>query len=326
MKRRLLVLALVVPLVAAGASALAWHRAIPPIAPPAAQAFDAAQIRQGAELATIGDCAVCHTVESGRPYSGGRGVPTPFGIVHATNITPDPETGIGHWSQAAFERAMRDGIDREGRHLYPVLPYPHFTRATDADIAALYAFLMSRAPVRQNTPANRLPFPLNNRVLLAGWNLLYLKPGAWQPDPAHDQTWNRGAYLVEAVGHCGACHSPRNALGAEEAARTLSGGEAENWYAPPLQSAAQPWTPAALATYLRTGYQPQHGAAAGPMTAVTDALASVPATDIDAIATYVASLMPQGSPAPPRRRRHPGNGHVRGRLRWLPCPGCADDA
>ncbi len=228
-------------------------------------------------------------------------MPTPFGTIYATNITPDPATGIGQWPEAAFRRTMRDGIDRSGRHLYPVLPYPHFTRASDEDIGAMYAFLMTRAPIHASTPANDLPFPLDNRVLLAGWNALYLSPGEWHPDPAHDATWNRGAYLVEAIGHCGACHTPHNFLGAEKSGKTLSGGQAENWYAPPLQAASparQPWTEADLATYLRTGFDAHHGAAAGPMTGVTEELASVPEPDIRAMAVYVASLMPKPPPEP----------------------------
>jgi mono/diheme cytochrome c family protein len=296
---------------AGGGFALAWHPAIAPVAPPDRAAFAPGQIARGAELAAIGDCAVCHTDQDGRPYAGGRGVPTPFGTVYATNITPDPDTGIGRWSPEAFRRSMRNGIDRSGHHLYPVLPYPHFTRGTDADIDALYAFLMTRTPVRQGAPANRLPFPLNHRILLAGWNLLYLRPGPWQPDPAHDAVWNRGAYLVEAIGHCGACHTPHNRLGAEEARRSLGGGEAEDWYAPALQAASparRPWTEDALATYLRTGFQAQHGAAAGPMTAVTEELATVPDADIRAMATFIAAAMPKAEPAAPTPPHDAGEG------------------
>ncbi|MEA2736954.1 MAG: hypothetical protein QOH05_261 [Acetobacteraceae bacterium] len=280
-----------------------WHPSIAPVV--ARPAFPPEQVARGAELAAVGDCAVCHTVSGDRPFAGGRGVPTPFGTVYATNITPDPDTGIGQWSEAAFRRAMRDGIDRSGRHLYPVLPYPHFTRASDDDIVAMYAFLMTREPLHATTPPNELPFPLDTRALLAGWNLLYLKTGSWQPDPAHDATWNRGNYLVEAIGHCGACHTPHNALGAEKSAQALAGGEAENWYAPPLQAASpagQPWTEDALATYLRTGFDAHHGAAAGPMTAVTEALATVPEADVRAMAVYIASLMPKtvAEPVTPR--------------------------
>jgi len=222
----------------------------------------------------------------------------------------------------AFRRTMRDGIDRAGRNLYPVLPYPHFTRASDSDIAALYAFLMTRAPVRADTPANHLPFPFGYRALLAGWNLLYLRPGPFVADPAHDAVWNRGAYLVEAVGHCGACHTPHNALGAEKAGQTLAGGEAENWYAPPLQAASparQPWTEDALVAYLRTGFDAGHGAAAGPMTAVTEELAHVPEADLRAMAVYIGSMMPK---APANRVTARGGDPGVGTMFAGACGGC----
>ena len=194
-----------------------------------------------------------------------------------------------------------------GRHLYPALPYPHFTRATDDDIAAMYAFLMTRTPVRQTTPPNKLPFPLDMRATVAGWNLLFLHPGVWQADPAKGPTWNRGAYLVEAIGHCGECHTAHNALGAEEAAQWLRGGEAEGWYAPALEEsspARRPWTVDALFAYLHTGMDGDHGAAAGPMGPVTHELATVNEADVRAMAVYIASLMPQAAPsvpAPPQR-------------------------
>jgi mono/diheme cytochrome c family protein len=302
MRRLIVVSALLVCALVGGGAAIGWHPAIDPVVPGAR--FDPSIVARGAELAAIGDCVVCHTQAGGRPYAGGRPVATPFGAVTATNITPDPDTGIGRWPLSAFSRAMRQGIDREGRHLYPVLPYPHFTRASDADIAALYAFIMTRAPVHQADKGNDLAFPFNQRILLAGWNLLFLRPGPWQADPSHDAVWNRGAYLVEAVGHCGACHSPHNTLGAEAQGEILAGGSVDDWFAPPLQANARPWTQGALATYLRTGFDAAHGAAAGPMTAVTDELSSVPDADIQAIATYIAAQTPNGAPAapPPSRR------------------------
>jgi mono/diheme cytochrome c family protein len=295
--RRYILVIMVILIAGAGAAgALSWTRPIPPIKPPDRASFAASDVTRGAALAALGDCAVCHTKENGPPYAGSRGVRTPFGTVYATNITPDPETGIGSWSLAAFRRAMQTGIDREGRNLYPVLPYPHFIRATDDDIAAIYAFLMTRDPVRQKAPLNALPFPFNWRPLLVGWNLLFLHPGVWQPDPAKGADWNRGAYLVEAIGHCGACHTPHNILGAEKSGQALAGGEAEDWYAPALQNgspAPQAWTIDALTTYLRTGFDTGHGAAAGPMAPVTHRLATVPDVDARAIAVYIASLMPQ---------------------------------
>jgi mono/diheme cytochrome c family protein len=290
--RRFVAIVVVVLIIVAGVTACT--PAIAPIQPPAREAFDAADINRGAELAALGDCAVCHTERNGRPFVGGRGVQTPFGTVYATNITPDPATGIGRWPLAAFSRAMRDGIDREGRHLYPVLPYPHFIHATNADIAAMYAFLMTRQPVNQTPRPNNLSFPFNWRPLLAVWDLMFLKPGEWRPNPARSPEWNRGAYLVDAIGHCGACHTPHNILGAEQTSRTLTGGEAEGWYAPALQSdsaARASWSADALTTYLHTGLDSGHGAAAGPMTAVTRQLATIPDTDVRAIAVYVDSLM-----------------------------------
>ena len=304
-RARLLSLGVAGAIVLAGAAAgaSAWRPPVTPIAPPAPTAFAPEQVARGAVLAAIGDCSVCHTATGGRPYAGGRPLPTQFGTIYVTNITPDARDGIGAWSEKAFRRAMREGIGRSGRHLYPALPYPHFTRATDDDIAALYAFLMTRAPVQATAPANELSFPLGIRATLAGWNALFLRPGPWRPDPTRDAAWNRGAYLVEAVGHCGACHTARNALGAERA-NALGGGEAEGWHAPALAGEAarapgRAWTVAALATYLRSGMEASHGTAAGPMEPVTQELAQVPEQDIWSIAVYVASAMPRHEEAPP---------------------------
>ena len=284
--------AFVLALCGAGA-AIAWHPAIPPAHPPAA---DPALIHQGAVLAAIGDCAVCHTAEHGAAYAGGRPLATPFGTIYVTNITPDAKTGIGSWSLAAFTRAMRRGIDREGNNLYPALPYDHFTRMSDDDIGALYAYLMARPAVANQAPADHLPFPFNLRPLLAGWNLLFLDDRRFQPDPAKDAEWNRGAYLVEAVAHCGACHTPRNLVGAEQTGQRFAGGKAEGWTAPALAGA--PWTTDALYTYLRTGTAPQHGAAAGPMAPVWWNLARAPEADVHAIASYIGSLAGPAAPPP----------------------------
>ena len=177
----------------------------------------------------------------------------------ATNITPDVETGIGAWSYPAFERAMREGVHRDGRHLYPAFPYTHFAKTTDADLQALYAFLMAQTPVRAVTPQTTLKFPFNWRPLLAGWNALFHEAETFQPDLTKSEAWNRGAYLVEGLGHCSACHSPRNALGAEKQSAYLAGGVAEGWEAPPLTSLSQapiPWSEDELFTYLRYGLLP----------------------------------------------------------------------
>lgn len=295
----------------------AWRSKIPAVESPAASSFEPAQIAQGAELAALGNCALCHTAPGGKPFAGGLAVPTPFGAVYSTNITPDPDTGIGSWSQAAFRRAMREGIDRSGRYLYPAFPYDHFTKVVDADLDAVYAFLMTRDPVRTGRPANELPFPLNIRPLVAGWQLLFFRDARFEPDAAKSKEWNRGAYLVEGLGHCGSCHTPRNRLGAEMSEQDLAGGAAEGWDAPALNSASPapvPWTEDALFGYLRHGSDPAHGVAAGPMRAVFRDLARIPDEDVRAIAVYLASLA-DGSDADRRKQTDAARAFAR-RQEW----------
>jgi mono/diheme cytochrome c family protein len=284
--------------------ALAWRSALDPIEPPTASGFDPALIRHGAELAALGNCRTCHTPSGGAAYAGGRAIRTPFGTVYSTNVTPDPLTGIGRWSQAAFARAMREGVDRQGRQLYPAFPYDHFTLLTDADIAALYAFFMTRQPVRARAPHNEIDLPLRFRPLLAGWKLLFFREGGFHGDDRHDAEWNRGAYLAEGLAHCGACHTPRNVLGAEKKERHFGGGDSEGWHAYAIDAASQspvPWDVAALDFYLRNGWHPSHGVAGGPMAPVVESLAGVPERDVRAIANYVVSGM--GPPTPERIKR-----------------------
>ncbi|WP_458766796.1 c-type cytochrome [Cupriavidus basilensis] len=275
-------------------TAMPWRAPIAPVAPPGAGFYSAATIERGRLVAAAGDCAVCHTAPNGARNAGGLALDTPFGTIYSTNITPDVETGIGNWSYAAFERAMRQGIHRDGRHLYPAFPYTAFAKTSDGDLQALYAYLMAAEPVRAKAPETALAFPYNLRPLMAGWNLLFHTPKPFEADPARSAQWNRGAYLAEGLGHCSACHSPRNALGAEQGGRRyLGGGEAEGWEAPALgklSHAPVPWTEQSLFSYLRTGYAPHHGAAAGPMAPVIEELALLPEEDVRAIAHYVASF------------------------------------
>jgi len=280
----------------AGFAVVAYEPQIAAIAPPQAAGFDPELVAQGEMLAGLGNCAVCHTTEGGGPYAGGLALPTPFGVIYTTNITPDPETGIGGWSEEAFFRAMRHGIDREGRHLYPAFPYDYFTRVADDDLHAIYAYLMTRDAVVSPTPENDLGFPFNVRPLVAGWNTLFLDAQTFVPDPGQDAEWNRGAYLVEGLGHCGACHSPRNAFGAaaKDGADVYAGGEAEGWHVPPLNVKAPgrvPWEVDSLANYLIDGWDRDHGVAAGPMRPIADDLYEQSEDDVVAMAVYVLSLM-----------------------------------
>jgi len=274
-------------------------------------AFDRGLVARGRSLAALGNCITCHTSEEGKPFAGARALSTPFGTIYSTNITPDLETGIGRWSEVDFRRAMHQGIDARGRDLYPAFPYDHFTRVTDDDVAALYAYLMTRDPERAEVPPNRLSFPASLRSTIGIWKAAYFRPGVYRPDTSRSAEWNRGAYLVEGLGHCGACHTPRNALGAEMSDRALEGGEAEGWQAEGWQATALArdspartrWTADQLYIYLRHGRDAQHGTAAGPMAEVTHNLANVDEADVRAIAVYIAARMPERSPPTEANKR-----------------------
>jgi nicotinate dehydrogenase subunit B len=225
---------------------------------------------------------------------------TPFGTVYTTNLTPDPVHGIGTWSFSAFQRAMREGISRDGRHLYPAFPYTAFTRTTDDDLTALYAYLMAQPPVASAPPETKLAFPFGVRPLLAVWNALYLTPGPVAAVATQSAEWNRGAYLVNGLGHCGACHTARDALGAEKLdSGHLAGAMIDGWEAPALTSLSRaplPWTETELFNYLRHGHSAQHGNASGPMAPVVRQLGELPEADVRAMATYLASLnAPRGA-------------------------------
>lgn len=289
----------------AGLMGTAWPAkpALPLTSGPDVSLYSAQAVERGRLVAAAGDCVVCHTVPGGKANAGGLGLETPFGTVYSTNITPDLETGIGRWSYAAFERAMRHGIHQDGRQLYPAFPYTAFAKMSDGDIQSLYAYLMTQPATAQRAPDTRLAFPYNLRPAMAGWNLLFHDATPFKADPAQTAEWNRGAYLVEGAGHCSACHSPRNALGAEKTdlKNHLGGGEVEGWTAPPLNDLAggkTPWTRDTLQQYLRTGFSPRHGVAAGPMAPVVRGLAELPENDIGAMATYLLNL-PGSTPAVP---------------------------
>jgi nicotinate dehydrogenase subunit B len=278
-----------------------WRPAIGTIPTPDSNVYSAATIERGRMAAAAGACNVCHAGPDGTPFAGGRRFDTPFGAVYATNITPDAKNGIGAWSYPAFERAMREGVSRDGHHLYPAHPYTSFAGAEDADLQALYAYMMTQSPAPDRPPETKLTFPYNIRAMMAGWNALFLKAEPFRYAETRDAQWNRGAYLVETLGHCSACHTQRNVLGAEKTGNArLSGGFADGWEAPALNTFAKGpvgWTADAFYDYLRTGHSRDHGSAAGPMAQVVDVMQPLPDSDIRAMASYLASLNGGTEPA-----------------------------
>lgn len=290
--------ALLTGVLATVAGLMGWRPAIAPVGHVGADVYTAATIERGRVLAALGNCAGCHTAPGGAPYAGGRALDTPFGRITSTNLTPDAQTGLGAWSFSAFQRAMREGVARDGRHLYPAFPYTAFTRMSDEDLTALYAYLRSLPPVTQATPEPALRWPYSLRPLMGVWNALHLEPGP-RSVASGDALWQRGEYLVNGPGHCGACHTPRDSLGAErQGVAHLSGSRVEGWLAPSLRAPSAgrlPWTEAALFSYLRAGHAPQ-GVAIGPMAEVVQGLRAAPDADVRAMARYLASL--QGTPEP----------------------------
>jgi mono/diheme cytochrome c family protein len=277
----------------------AWQPAISPIDKDAAASQDPQLIFLGQNVVALGDCMVCHTSKAGEPYAGGLPLRTPFGTIYTTNITPDPDTGIGSWSLAAFRRAIRYGVSRDGHLLYPAFPYIHYTQMSDTDIEAAYRYLMSRTPVRYTPPDNELLLPLRFRPMLAFWNLLYLRQRERPITATADQQIERGRYLVDSLSHCASCHSALNVIGGE-VTPALGGGSVDGWEAPALTTLAHgrtPWTAQQLEIYLRTGISEQHGAAKGPMRPVTDRLAEASQADVAAIAKYVMSIQVASDPS-----------------------------
>ena len=271
----------------------AYEPAIKP-AGPRSKGFDATLVQQGASLAAIGNCRGCHTSRDGPALGGGVPLHSPLGIIYSTNISPDPETGIGRWSEEAFVRAMRKGVARDGSHLYPAFPYERFTHTTDADLKAIYAWAMSQAPVKYRPPKNTLPFPFNIRAGIAFWKLAFLDEG---PRPAGQGPNARGDYLVDSLGHCGGCHSPRNWAYAEDRSRELQGGDLEGWHAYAIQAdnkAVHPWKPDELAFYLQNGWHSKHGISRGTMGLVTGELAWADPAEVEAIARAIVARMQPG--------------------------------
>jgi mono/diheme cytochrome c family protein len=277
--------------------------------PAAAQAQDADvaapdQITKGEYLARAGDCIACHTAPEGKLFAGGRAMPTPFGTLYTSNITPDPETGIGKWSADDFYKTMHEGRFPDGGLLYPAMPFGSYTKVTRADSDAIFAYLRSIPAVRQADREHELSFPYNNRSLILGWRTLFFTEGEYKADASKSDQWNRGAYLVEGLGHCGMCHTAINALGGSSESKAFEGGliPMQNWYAPSLTSNKEAglgdWSIEEISDLLRTGVS-RRGVVYGPMAEVTyNSLQYLKPDDIKAMAVYLKSLG-QGNPPEP---------------------------
>jgi mono/diheme cytochrome c family protein len=258
-----------------------------------------ARLNYGQYMTLAGDCMACHTRPDGKPFEGGLAIDTPFGTLYTPNITPAKGYGIGDFSDADFLRALHNGIAPDGKPYYPALPYPSYTKVSDDDLLAIKDYLFSLEPSRYQPPKSELRWPFNERDLLFGWQELYLKRGRFQPDPDKSDAWNRGAYLVEGLGHCGACHTPRNLAGATKKADALTGAMIDGWYAPNLTSELSEglakWSVDELTTYLHTGFAPPADKGDGPETAalgpmaevVHDSLSKLATADVRAMAVYL---------------------------------------
>jgi mono/diheme cytochrome c family protein len=290
-------------------AALAWW-ALQPAALPKTEAVHESNpttqtISRGEYLARAGDCVACHTESNGKEFAGGRAMPTPFGALYSPNITPDDETGIGEWSAEDFYRMMHTGVSRNGALLYPAMPFASYTKVTRADSDAIYAYLMSVPPVKRANTPHDLRFPFNKRELLIGWRTLYFKEGEFTPDPAQSAQWNRGAYLVQGLGHCAMCHTAINALGGSSESKAFEGGMIpnQNWYAPSLTSNREAglgnWEIQHIADLLQVGISPR-ATVYGPMAEVVyNSLQYLNDEDVKAMAVYLKALPPRDSEAPP---------------------------
>jgi mono/diheme cytochrome c family protein len=253
---------------------------------------DFRQIERGRYLSVVGDCAACHTLPgSGRALAGGRPIETPFGNILAPNITPDQQTGIGAWTDDEFVNAMTKGTGRNGTHLYPAMPYNYYTKVTREDALAIRAYLNTVPAIYNSVDPNQLPFPFNIRASMIFWNELFFTPGTFQPAADKSEEWNRGAYLAEGLGHCGACHTPKNFLGGDKASERLRGDALQGWFASDITSDPRRgvggWTVDELAAYLKTGHS-RTSAANGPMSETLNLSTShMTDADLKAIATYL---------------------------------------
>ena len=274
--------------------------------PVAAAEPSAEIIAKGKALTEAGDCGSCHTADPSKPFAGGKQIATPFGGIYSANLTPDRNTGIGLWSDEDFRRAMRFGVRPDGANYYPAFPYPHFTKLIRDDVSAIRAYLATLTPVENTPPSPELRWPLNYRAVMRLWNFAFFRPGIFEPDQSKSAEWNRGGYLVEGIGHCGACHTPKNFLGAEKQSARFSGSRVEGWFAPRLdgaeRSGLKSWSVEDIAEYLGSGRN-RHSHASGPMAQVVlNSTSHMSDADLRAIAVYlkeISASAPEAALAPP---------------------------
>jgi mono/diheme cytochrome c family protein len=261
---------------------------------PAAADESYSQVARGKYLVDAGDCAACHTSEDSKPFAGGLPIETPFGVLYSSNITPDRTSGIGAWTDDEFYKAMHEGIARNGDHLYPAFPYPYFTQFTRGDVDAIRAYLKTVEPIANRPPPNRLMWPLDHRFVMRGWNTLFFKAGEFKKNDGKSPEWNRGAYLVEGAGHCGACHTAKNMFGADKTSDRFQGGNLQHWFAPKLVNdradGIGTWSADDIVQFLKTGRNAKSGAT-GPMAEVVrNSTSKLDDADLHAIAVYIKDL------------------------------------
>lgn len=272
-----------------------WPHDLPKVIASSSQPRGADLVARGKYLTTAADCEACHTAPGGKPFAGGLAFKLPFGTIFSPNITPDPTAGIGTWSDAEFVRAVRSGVGKHGEDLYPAFPYTSYALLSTDDILAIKAYLGTLSAVEGAAPSNDLAFPFNQRWSLRAWKFLFMPWGPYITDPAKSPEWNQGAYLVEALAHCGECHTPRGLMFQRQQGDALSGGEVDGWKAWNITSDKATgiggWSDDAIASYLAAGHANGHGPAAGPMRQAIDlSLSRLPKSDIDAIVTYLRTV------------------------------------
>jgi mono/diheme cytochrome c family protein len=278
--------------------------ALHPVAAGQSDPLDFTQIEKGRYLVTAADCTGCHTIPGNhQPFAGGRAIETPFGNITSPNITPDRDTGIGAWSDDAFDAALRKGVRPDGSRLYPAMPYTSYTKMSRDDVIAIRAYLNTVTPVRHSVVTNTLPFPFNIRAAMRAWDWMYFTEGEFKPDPNQSSEWNRGAFLVQGPSHCGACHTPKTFLGGDKTSEYLRGSKLQGWFAPDITNSngrgVGGWSADDVVTYLKTGHN-RISAATGPMAEeVTLSSSKMTDNDLKAIATYLKSVPGQrDNPAP----------------------------